>query len=182
MPKNDTKSSARSSSVSSHPHQKDLRIGRYSEPYGLYYVTKCIKVGTELPTRQRDDIVRSLMDFREMRLLYLQAFVVMSDHWHGLFCLGDAKPLSIVIKEICRRAAYAAKQQNDPIHWQQGFYDHKVRGSESVVDIVQYIENNPVRKGVVESPNEWRWSSAHPRYHDKLDRAFLGHERWAQKP
>ena len=163
------------------PHQKNLRRARYSQPYGLYYITKCIKGVTELSLTQRDYIVRVLMDFREKGWLYLQAFVIMPDHLHALFCLGSEKPLSIIIKEICRKAGYAGKKRGEPLCWQQGFYDHKVRAGENVVDIVSYIENNPVRKGMVERAEEWSWSSANPSYREGLDRMFLGHERWSDK-
>ena len=93
------------------PHQKKLRVGRHSEPYGLYYITKCVKVQTVLLPVYRYDIVRVLMDFREKHWLYLQAFVIMPDHWHLLFCIGDEKPLPILVKEICRRTSYAGKQR-----------------------------------------------------------------------
>lgn len=163
------------------PHQKNLRIGRYSQPYGLYYITKCVEVGAQLSVRYRDDIIRALMDFREKQLLYLQAFVVMPDHWHALFCLGNEKPLSIVIKEIGRMAGYAGKKRGESIDWQEGFYDHKVRAGESVVDIVRYIESNLVRRGIVKSVDQWPWSSAHLSYRYRLDRMFPGHERWVEK-
>jgi len=35
---------------------------------------------------------------------------------------------------------------------------------------MDYIHLNPVRKGYVNSPEEWRWSSANPDFEIKIDR------------
>jgi len=42
--------------------------------------------------------------------------------------------------------------------WQPRFYDHIVRSEENLVDIANYILENPVRKGLCESADDWQWS------------------------
>ena len=42
--------------------------------------------------------------------------------------------------------------------WQPRSYDHLVRRSEGLREIAEYIINNPVRKGLVESSGAYRWS------------------------
>ena len=42
--------------------------------------------------------------------------------------------------------------------WQRKFYDHVVRSDESLIAIARYILDNPVRKGMVATADEWRWS------------------------
>ncbi|CAO0819823.1 transposase [Desulfarculales bacterium] len=54
-----------------------------------------------------------------------------------------------VIKE--RLAKQARGCQTDNI-WQRGFYDHTLRGGESLLEIAKYIWTNPVRSGLVASP------------------------------
>ena len=45
--------------------------------------------------------------------------------------------------------------------WQKGGgYDRNITRIETVVEAVGYIHNNPVRKGLVETPEKWRYSSA----------------------
>ncbi len=41
--------------------------------------------------------------------------------------------------------------------WQRDYYDHVVRGNESLTAIARYILNNPVRKGLVAAAEEWAW-------------------------
>jgi len=44
--------------------------------------------------------------------------------------------------------------------WQIESFDHWARNQIEFQRIVSYIENNPVKAGLVLSPQDWRWSSA----------------------
>lgn len=45
--------------------------------------------------------------------------------------------------------------------WQKGGgYDRNITRAETLIESVRYIHNNPVRKGLVATPEEWRFSSA----------------------
>ena len=39
-------------------------------------------------------------------------------------------------------------------------FDHWARDEAEMYRIIDYIENNPVRAGLVDLPQHWRWSSA----------------------
>jgi hypothetical protein len=43
--------------------------------------------------------------------------------------------------------------------WMARFYDFNVWTEEKRIEKLDYIHNNPVRRGLVASPEEWRWSS-----------------------
>ena len=50
--------------------------------------------------------------------------------------------------------------------WQPGGgYDRNLYSAKAVHSAIEYIENNPVRAGLVSSPEKWRWSSAWARKH-----------------
>jgi len=131
-----------------------------------------------LSDTQRADIVDSIYYFRDRDLIALHAFVVMTDHLHLLFNLKDDRNIGFVVAQLCRRASFPSRQRKVIIAWQDEYHDHKLRLNENVVDIVKYIEGNPVRKGLVNDCGDWKWSSAHADYRNRLDRCFLGHERW----
>jgi REP element-mobilizing transposase RayT len=40
-------------------------------------------------------------------------------------------------------------------HWQKGFFDHVLRSSESYGEKWRYMEQNPVRAGLVTRPEDW---------------------------
>ena len=45
--------------------------------------------------------------------------------------------------------------------WQRGGgYDRNVRNHAELIEKVVYTEANPVRRGLVVTPHEWRWGSA----------------------
>jgi len=43
--------------------------------------------------------------------------------------------------------------------WQKRFYDFNVATPEKQVEKLRYMHRNPVKRGLVRAPEEWRWSS-----------------------
>jgi putative DNA methylase len=41
--------------------------------------------------------------------------------------------------------------------WQEESFDHVIRSEGEFQATVEYIEQNPVRRGLVRSPEEYRW-------------------------
>ena len=48
-----------------------------------------------------------------------------------------------------------------------GGYDRNIVNSKAIYNSIKYIENNPVRTGMVMTPEEWPWSSAYARIQKK---------------
>jgi REP element-mobilizing transposase RayT len=94
-------------------------------------------------------------------LFDLFAWVVMSNHVHVL--LQPHKPLQEVtraVKNTSARQANAILGRFGHPFWQAESFDHWVRNGKQFDRIVRYIEENPVKAGLVERPELWRWSSA----------------------
>jgi putative DNA methylase len=91
----------------------------------------------------------------------LHAFVVMPNHVHVL--LTPHVPLPKLTKSIkgitAKRANQLLGHTGQPF-WQEESYDHLVRGGHEFKRIRLYIENNPVRAGLVPEASDYRWSSA----------------------
>ena len=85
----------------------------------------------------------------------------MSNHVHVL--LRAHKPVREVTRAVKKTSAKQANlmlgRSGTPF-WQDESYDHWVRDGEEFNRIVRYIEWNPVRAGLVESVDQWQWSSA----------------------
>jgi hypothetical protein len=43
--------------------------------------------------------------------------------------------------------------------WQSRFYDFNLWGQQKEVEKLKYLHRNPVVRGLVASPEDWRWSS-----------------------
>jgi REP element-mobilizing transposase RayT len=58
---------------------------------------------------------------------------------------------------------YTAKECNKILNctgqfWQHESYDHVVRNEEELNRIIEYILNNPVKAGLVETHEDWKWN------------------------
>jgi hypothetical protein len=42
-------------------------------------------------------------------------------------------------------------------HWQPGFFDHLLRHSESYAEKWNYVHQNPVRAGLTERAEDWKF-------------------------
>lgn len=91
----------------------------------------------------------------------LHAVVVMPNHVHVL--LSPRVPLPQLTRAL---KGYSAKRANQILaltgnpFWQEESYDHLVRNVAEGERIRRYIEQNPVRAGLVREASEYRWSSA----------------------
>jgi REP element-mobilizing transposase RayT len=91
----------------------------------------------------------------------LHAFVIMPNHVHMLATPGVALPkLTKSLKSVTGRRANAMLGLLGGPFWQDESYDHLVRNEREFDRIRGYIEENPVRAGLVRESSEYRWSSA----------------------
>jgi len=91
----------------------------------------------------------------------LHAFVVMPNHVHLLATPAVALPkLTKSLKGITAKRANTMLALTGNPFWQEESYDHLVRSQSEFEKIRNYIEENPVRAGLVTEACEFRWSSA----------------------
>jgi putative transposase len=64
------------------------------------------------------------------------------------------------LKATTARRANLLVQRTGQAFWQDESYDHLVRSGEEFRRIQRYIENNPVKAGLAEAPEQYFWSSA----------------------
>ncbi len=51
------------------------------------------------------------------------------------------------------------KKDRKPQFWQRRFYDFNVCTPEKRIEKLRYMHRNPVKRGLVEKPEDWPWSS-----------------------
>ena len=105
-------------------------------------------------------VVESLHRGAELGHYELAAFVVMANHVHVLL-LPKVAP-SRLMKALKGCTAYQANRllgrTGEPF-WQRESYDHWVRDEREWRRIEFYIENNPVKAGLVARAEDYLWSS-----------------------
>jgi REP element-mobilizing transposase RayT len=143
---------------------KELTKGRCSE-HGRAYLITTITM-SRVPVFSDFDAARLLTS--EMRSLNNAgvveslAWVVMPDHLHWVFNLGEATDLSAVMKSLKAKASREINRLNGKKGsvWQPGFHDHALRREEDFLAIARYVVMNPVRAGLVKSVKDYpHWDS-----------------------
>jgi REP element-mobilizing transposase RayT len=91
----------------------------------------------------------------------LGAHVVMSNHVHVLLFPHVPPPrLLRALKGATAREANLVLGRTGEPFWQGESYDHWVRNERELGRIAAYIENNPVKAGLVARAEDHPWSSA----------------------
>ncbi len=100
-------------------------------------------------------------------------YVVMPEHFHLLIGEpehGDPSVVMKVVKErftrrLNRRRGKSPSAQvilwklvRRPV-WQKRFYDFNVWSQRKRVEKLRYMHRNPVKRGLVAHPEQWKWSS-----------------------
>jgi putative DNA methylase len=91
----------------------------------------------------------------------LHAFVIMPNHVHLLATPAIELPkLTKSLKGITAKRANLLLSLTGQPFWQAESYDHLIRSDVEFNNIRKYIEENPVRAGLVTEAREYPWSSA----------------------
>jgi REP element-mobilizing transposase RayT len=95
------------------------------------------------------------------RAYCLRAWIVMPNHVHLVVDVLDT-PLSKLLSLWKRRSARAAnlRLRRTGHFWEREYFDTLVHDAAHLNRAIRYVENNPVKAGLVREPKEWRWSSA----------------------
>jgi putative transposase len=106
------------------------------------------------------DVMRSYVAEGKFKI---NDFVVMPDHFHALITVGTDMTIEKAVQMIKGNFSYRAKKELDyPGEiWQRGFSDERVWDRESFLRHRSYIDNNPVKAGLADAPENFPYSSAY---------------------
>jgi len=85
-------------------------------------------------------------------------YVVMPEHVHLLVSEPERATLATALKAIKQSVARRRVKAGEHF-WQGRYYDFNVGTPQKRVEKLKYIHRNPVHRGLVERPEDWRWSS-----------------------
>jgi putative transposase len=145
------------------PHSRNLRLHRLSDAPATFFVTKSLQPKKPLlHSNFRQVIVSAFAYALEQERIYLRAFVVMPDHWHALFALRDPWTLPKFMHAFMSHVAAKTTTylRTRGVVWQDTYYDTRVITARQFRYVAYYIEQNPVKKELVERPEDWEASSA----------------------
>ena len=95
-------------------------------------------------------ILDSIAFLHERGDWWMHFALLMPDHLHALVAFPSSRAMSEVVAQWKKFTARTCG-----ITWQRDFFDHRLRGDESLRDKADYIALNPVREGLVVQPEDW---------------------------
>ena len=155
---------------------------RIEETQRPYFLT-CTIVGW-LPVFSNPRCVEAIFDswrFQQTeRQLLILGYVIMENHLHLIAAAPELSKLlqqfkSYTAKKIIEalQASAAnvfldqlryrkAKTREDSVYqvWQEGNHPQEIQNDEMMWQKLEYIHNNPLKRGYVDNPLHWRYSSA----------------------
>jgi putative transposase len=136
---------------------KNPRI-RYQQTGEFHFLTfSCYHRLPYLSTSAARDLFEGALERVRVRYLFVVAgYVVMPEHVHLLVNEPQRRLLSKAIKAL--KLSVSLRSHRRPF-WQAHYYDFNVSGHEKFVGKLRYIHRNPVHRGLVDKPEDWKWSS-----------------------
>lgn len=141
--------------IKGRPPRLDEIFQSYDQP--LFFVTICTihrqKIA-DLETVHRafqGYLIRAFNDFG----IAVGRYVIMPDHMHFFVRGSDDFELAAWINGLKRSISLAVGSTKKRPLWQPGFFDHLLRNDESYSQKWEYVQENPVRAGLVQQWNHW---------------------------
>ncbi|MGC3988084.1 MAG: transposase [Chthoniobacteraceae bacterium] len=157
---------------------------RILEPHAPHFITATIVEWLPVFTTPGccDILIRSLKYCREHKALRIHGWVIMENHFHAVLSGPD---LAATLESLKRFTAHEIIPQlgsegrkwllNQLAHyraghkkatrehqvWQEGSHPQAILTDETMRQKLDYLHNNPVKRGWVASQEHWRYSSAH---------------------
>ena len=117
----------------------------------------------------------------------------MPEHFHLLMTEPEVGDLSVVMKVLKQRFArrlHSLRKRPPPTQialwdstpnpvWQKRFYDFNVWTERKRIEKLRYMHRNPVKRGLVERPEQWRWSSFRSYYYSERGLVRVNFQEWA---
>ena len=136
---------------------KGKRI-RYQQTGEFHFLTfTCYRRRSYLSTVAAMELFEDALErVRSRNLIVVAGYVVMPEHVHLLVSEPQRGLLSKAIQAL--KLSVSMRSRERPF-WQAHYYDFNVSEHEKFVEKLRYIHRNPVRRGLVATPESWKWSS-----------------------
>ncbi len=147
-----------------------------------YFITSTILEWIPIFTNSKycDILISALKFYQANKNLKIFSFVIMDNHFHMIAMndnlsriISDFK--KFIAKEIINNLKadnkewalhqfefYKQKHKTESSFqiWQEGFHPIQISSQEIFNQKTEYIHHNPVRRGLVENAEDWKYSSA----------------------
>ncbi len=145
--------------------QEELKTAARKQSRQSHFVTfSCYRRQPAFSSPDRYDLfVQCLEDMRRRFSMCVYGYVVMPEHVHLLVNEPKEVALADAIHYLKLSFAKRLRSRTGRIEsrsfWQKRYYDRNVGDAEEFTVKLRYLHRNPVARGLVKGPAEWKWSS-----------------------
>jgi len=146
--------------TAAYPSPMRRHLKRYYGNRDLHFITfSCYRRLPLLNSRAaRDRFLTVLEQVRRKYDFVIVGCVVMPEHVHLLMSEPEAGDPSLAMQVLKQRTSRGIAH-SEPQFWQLRFYDFNVWSARKRIEKLKYMHRNPVTRGLVAAPEDWRWSS-----------------------
>jgi len=135
-------------------------LKRFQQAESLHFITfSCYHRFPFLEAAAAKDIVEAALEqVRQRHQARIYAYILMPEHVH----LPIDEPPRILLAQFLKalKQTTSRKLRGDREQfWQHRYFDSNVYGDKARSEVIRYIHRNPVKRGLVEKPEDWAWSS-----------------------
>ena len=125
-------------------------------------------------------LIEALSHRQKSGQMKLYAYVLMDNHFHLILSVEKISKFMKEFKSFTARGIIDLLKENREIDkleqlkakkkshkkdseyqvWQEGFHPQQITSEEMYTQKIEYIHQNPVRSGLVDNPEDWKYSSA----------------------
>jgi putative transposase len=149
-------------------------LKRYQNTGELHFITfSCYQ---RLPLLRkpgrRQVFLRCLEAARRRFDFVVVGYVVMPEHVHLLVSEPERGTLASAIQVLKQNSSRLSRRRKNPAQqelfgsaempgalWQKRYYDFNVRTAKKRIEKLKYMHRNPVKRGLCDTPEDWKWSS-----------------------
>ncbi len=153
---------------------------RYHRTGGFHYLTwSCYHRQPFLRSPEARDLFECSLEAMRLRYSFVVAgYVIMPEHVH---LLVNEPRLALLSKAIQALKLSVAVQSQEKPFWQARYYDFNVHTPEKRDEKLHYMHWNPVRRGLVDRPEDWPWSSFRHYAFGEMGKVEIESERTASR-
>jgi putative transposase len=136
------------------------RLKRFQNSGQIHFVTFCGYHRRRLFAKEanRRLFEQALERVRRTWRLRIFGYVVMPEHVHLLVDEPERDTLADALKSLKQGVARRLIGQAEHF-WQKRYYDFNVLTGAKFVEKLRYIHRNPLKNGLCQRPEDWKWSS-----------------------
>jgi putative transposase len=134
---------------------------RYQETGGFHFLTfSCYRRKALLSRPGAYEVFESELEIVRRKYGFVVAgYVLMPEHVHLLVGEPRRSTLSVVLQVLKQNTSRKLKKKATLSFWQVRYYDFNVHSNSKRIEKLRYMHRNPVVRGLVERPEDWKWSS-----------------------